>query len=280
MKIIGLTPLAAAAARALALLALFSAAPGLSAQPGAWHEVIRGEDGTTVSIDSAALTHTRDSAFVVRTVIRFPEPVALAAGRTVDREIDVEELDCGAGTSRGVVSGLYADTVLVSATELSKTWAPVAANRRMVFDASCAWLLAVAAAFPAAYDLAAVSEQPELDNIGDVNAAVDREFPAGPRARRLSAEVVVRVRVRADGTVDPASVQVVTATNPDFSDAAKRVAAGMHFRPARMGSEAVPVWVTLPVSFHLQRDGTVRPSHVMPGGGGPSPEAPARPGTR
>jgi len=70
------------------ILVLAAAAPSLRAQtPSTWHEVARGDDGTRVTIDSSTVSHTRDSTFVVRTAIHFPEPMQVSGGRRVDHEV-------------------------------------------------------------------------------------------------------------------------------------------------------------------------------------------------
>ncbi|HVG44018.1 MAG TPA: energy transducer TonB [Longimicrobium sp.] len=247
----------AAASAALVLLPLAAAAPALGAQtarpdPG-WHEVVRAEDGTTVSIDSASIGHTSDSTFRVRTLIRFPEPMQVAGGRTVDREIDLEELDCGAGRSKGVASGLYLDTAVVTAVALSGTWATVAESRKAVFDASCGWLLgSFAAALPTARELEDVEEQPQLLNGPMVSRALSRFYPPGRLAYGETGNVTVRFRITEEGLVDVPSLEVVRTTHADFSQAALDVARLMVFRPARLGGRAVRVWVTMPVAFRVQ----------------------------
>jgi TonB family protein len=242
--------------RPLLLFAALAAATPLAAQDALasrWHTVLTGDDGTSVAIDSTSVRPTGPSTFVVRTAVRFAGPMQLESGRTVDREIDVEELDCGAGTSRGVVAGLYDDTALVRAGALSTAWAPVADARKPVFDATCAFLLTSSPVGTAEqYELSGVEEQPELANRPVVAAALSREFPRDLRQVGATGTVTVRFRVLTDGRVDPATVEVLATTDPAFDTPARNVAVVMRFRPARVGGHAVPVWVTLPVSFRLQ----------------------------
>jgi len=170
----------------------------------------------------------------------------------VDREVDAEELDCGGARSRPLESELYAGETRVKTTALSKTWAAVAPGRRPVFDASCAWLLG---GWPArlkrSYDEQSVEEQPALINRGAVSQALGREYPRALRAAGQTGSVTLRFRVLEDGTVDRPTVRVENFTHPDFSQAAVRVVYAMRFRPAKVKHQPVPVWVTLPVNFHL-----------------------------
>jgi TonB family protein len=218
-----------------------------------WHPVLRGDDGTTVAIDSANSRATGPTSFVVRTAVRFAAPMQLDGGRAADREIDVEEMDCGAGTSAGVVAGLYADTVLVQAEALPQAWAPVAEARKPVFEASCAFLLGpFSGGIAQQYELSAVEEQPELSNRDAVARALSHEFPEDMRQMGASGAVTVRFRVLANGAMDPGTIDVTASTHPGFNMAARRVAAVMRFRPARVNGIAVPVWLTIPITFTIE----------------------------
>jgi TonB family protein len=245
-------------ARALALLLpLACAAAPLAAQAGPpasrWLTVLTDGAGTVVSIDSASISHPRDSTFVVQTAVRFPQPVQLEGGLAMDREVDTEELDCAGVRTRGLRSVLHLDTAVVRRLELTRAWTAVAETRRPLFDARCAYLLgSFAAALPTGYELAAVDEEPELENRGPVADAIAREFRR-PLASGLSGVASIRMRIRADGGVDPATIRVVESTHPEFSEPAVRVARVMRFRAARVGGAAVPVWVTLPVTFSMHR---------------------------
>lgn len=238
----------------LAALLLGCAVPLAAQGPApARHEVMRGDDGTTVAIDSATISHPRDSAFVVHTEVRFPQPLQLESGQRFDREVDVEELDCAAGRMRGLWSTLHLDTTVVRRLQLTSGWTAVAEGRRPLFDARCAWLLtSFAARLPMGYELSAVDEQPELDNRDRVAVAIAHAAPAPLRDGGAWGTITIRMRIRADGNVERETIQVAGATDPRFSDAAVRVAQVMHFRPGRVAGVSVPVWITLPVSFDFR----------------------------
>jgi TonB family protein len=249
------TPAPTGRAPALALLLLALAAP-LAAQgapPAAgWHALLTTEEGTVVTIDSATVDRTGDSTFTVRTAVRFPRRVATAVGDSVDREVDAEELDCAGTRTRPLSSQVYAGEGLVRERLLSGEWGPVAPGRQAVFDASCAYLLGgFAARLPKSYELTTVDQQPELANPRAVGAALQREYPRELRRMRLFGTVTVRFRVLADGTVDPPTASVEESTHPGFAQAAVRVVYAMRFRPARVGGVAVPVWITLPITFRF-----------------------------
>jgi protein TonB len=101
------------------------------------------------------------------------------------------------------------------------------------------------------YELSSVEEQPSLANSQQVQAALARNYPPLLRDAGVSGQVVVRMRVQPDGTVDPQSITVEQSTHDAFSTAAVRVAEIMRFRPAKVQAKPVPVWVTLPIIFQI-----------------------------
>ena len=266
----------------VALLLACAAGPLCAQAPDSarWKTVLTGADGTVLAIDSPTVAHTGDSTFTVRTSLRFPRRIALASGDTVDREVDTEEMDCRGDSARPLVSQEYDGAALVAMTFLSKQWAPVAPGRRAVFDASCAWLLGGwPARLPRSFDLADVEEQPELINREAVAAAIGREYPRVLRDQGTTGTVTLRFRIMEDGRADRGSLTVEDITHPDFGDAATRVVYAMRFRPARVNHHAVPVWVTLPVTFRL----AYGPGRIPPGSPEPppplaqTPRSPTRP---
>jgi len=195
------------------------------------------------------------SSFIVRTAIRFPQPMQLESGAPVNQEIDLEELDCDSAQIRGVESQLLDDTVVVRRVQLSHAWAPVEENRRPVFDARCKYLLgSIAASLSPGYELTAVEQPPELANRGEAAAMLSRFYPPELREAGTTGAVALRMRLLEDGTVDMPSITVVFSADPRFAGAAIRVVERMRFRPARADGRAVRVWVTLPVTFSLQFD--------------------------
>jgi len=102
------------------------------------------------------------------------------------------------------------------------------------------------------YELSAVEVAPELLNRDEVAAALSRNYPPLLRDAGVAGTVTIRMRIGRDGVVDPATIEVVNTTHEAFSDAAVRVAQRLRFRPARYKGEAVPVWVSLPITFQLE----------------------------
>jgi TonB family protein len=243
---------------------------------------MRGDDGTTVSIDSTTVSRMGDATFLVRTATAFPERMELENGQRFTREIDVEELNCGADSVRGYVSQLYADTSLVLLVPLASTWEVVAENRHPVFAASCEYLLGAFATLRKSYPSEAVDQAPELANRRQVASALSREYPPRMLDANQRGEVVLRFRITETGAVDNASISLISFTDPAFAESAIRVVSEMRFRPARYHGEGVPVWVMIPLRFAIRseldfpRPGTSSPPRMSPNPGLPPEIPPSR----
>ncbi|HET7231425.1 MAG TPA: TonB family protein [Longimicrobium sp.] len=83
--------------------------------------------------------------------------------------------------------------------------------------------------------------------------ALSRNFSANLRNlhQPVSGAVQVRFRLLETGEPGSSSIRVLWADRSEFAAAAARVILVMRFRPARVGGRAVPVWVSLPVTFEL-----------------------------
>jgi TonB family protein len=126
------------------------------------------------------------------------------------------------------------------------------------FSRSTTALLAAAlllAAAPARAQAADEPEtQPELLNARNLTRIISRAYPAEVRGRRAPTTVDVHMKILADGSVDSASVSIATSPDRLFNAAAAKVAVQMRFRPATLGGQAVPVWVTVPIIFRRGLD--------------------------
>ena len=239
---------------AAACIALVPAALAAQARPAAGRiPVMRGADGTEVWLDSAAVYRTGERTFSVKSVVQFPELMRPAEGAPFDREVDVEDMDCAAAKTRSGFSQLFRGDSIVFAMRAEADWEDVPDVRRAVFDATCQALSGPwAASLPPEPDVSAASQQPELLNARAVMAALVREYPRTLRDHGLSATVTLRFRVGTDGVPQPATVDVVGATDYAFADAAVRVVQAMRFRPATVRNERVMTWVTIPIQFEMR----------------------------
>ena len=76
-------------------------------------------------------------------------------------------------------------------------------------------------------------------------------YPAAPRRLGVQGTTLLRVHVLADGRIGDVLVEK-SAGHPDLDDAATDAVKRWRFDPARRGSEAVAMWVLLPVEFKLR----------------------------
>lgn len=103
------------------------------------------------------------------------------------------------------------------------------------------------------YDLTSLDEAPELLNRAEVAEALTRNYPPLLRDGGVGGTVLVKMRVRPDGTVDPERLDMMEVSHPEFAQAAERVALRMRFRAGRIAGEPVAHWVVLPIDFQVQR---------------------------
>jgi protein TonB len=102
------------------------------------------------------------------------------------------------------------------------------------------------------YDVGSVEDPPELRNRRDVIRILERNYPPVLRDAGVSGDVILSFIVDREGRVEPASIQAVNSADPQFVEAARRVAERMRFRPGRVRNEPVRTSVQVPVSFRPQ----------------------------
>jgi len=239
--------------RSLILLPLLLAAPALAAQEAAPGElrVMLGEEGSTLSIDSLTIVHSGAARFTVNLVTRFAGPVALPSGDSIDREVDLEEVDCAEPRRvRGMLAQLFLGDRMVDVETLAGRWTLVPVARVEAVQASCAFLTRSFAARLPVEAAADADLQPVLANPAAVRLRAAREaLEIGRGSRTPLPDVAVRFRVTPQGQVEHASVRVLSPATPEVADAARRVAGSMRFTPARLRGVAVAVWVSQVVRF-------------------------------
>lgn len=92
---------------------------------------------------------------------------------------------------------------------------------------------------------------PRLANPDTVVAQLQRTYPIVLRDAGVTGDVVLRVRIMADGRVDLASVRVESSSHDLFTTAAMTVLAAMQFHPARRHGKFADIWADLPIQFRL-----------------------------
>ena len=215
---------------------------------------------TSLSLDSASIHRTGDSTFLVTAVYRFPPD---PSHHGADRREEGREVNCPRTWIRRRSTTFYAGSGTepveprVAPTPIDPNgWDQPTEQELPAFQAICGYLTG---GWPARLALM-VEEQPRLVNASAVARTLMREYPPELRQMGATGTVTLRFRVRADGTVERQTMEVVSATDSRFGEAARRVALSMRFRPARLDHQPVPVWVTLPVNFY-----EVDPQRPTPG---------------
>lgn len=94
-----------------------------------------------------------------------------------------------------------------------------------------------------------LSEAPTLESTRQAQQVILRSYPRALRDNSIGGRVQVRFVVRSDGTVDPASVEVVAASVKALGEAATRAVADLSFKPGKKDGSAVAAVVVMPITY-------------------------------
>jgi periplasmic protein TonB len=98
-----------------------------------------------------------------------------------------------------------------------------------------------------------VDRRASLRNQAEVVRLMQRLYPNGLRSSGTEGSVQVQFVVTAEGRVDMSTVQVVSSTNAEFTEATLKALQEFRFTPARRGEHNVRMLTTLPVQWKLDR---------------------------
>jgi TonB family protein len=98
-----------------------------------------------------------------------------------------------------------------------------------------------------------VDRPASLSNQSHVVRLLERLYPENLKASGAEGSVHLQFVVTADGRVDMATVQVMSTTHPQFTEATLVALREFRFTPARKGSHNVRMLTTLPITWKLQR---------------------------
>lgn len=99
------------------------------------------------------------------------------------------------------------------------------------------------------YELSELSSPPKLASSVNTARLIQESYPADLKSRGVGGMVEVEFVVDAEGKVDPASVQVVDATQTALGEAAKKVVPKLDFNPGKLNGSAVKTKVVLPIVY-------------------------------
>jgi periplasmic protein TonB len=102
------------------------------------------------------------------------------------------------------------------------------------------------------YTFAEVETKPSLASLQNFQRIVSESYPEDLRRRRLGGIAEIAFVVDASGRVEPASVEIVDATQPAFGEAAKKALLMAGFKPGKMSGNPVRTKVSLPIVYRVQ----------------------------
>ncbi len=90
---------------------------------------------------------------------------------------------------------------------------------------------------------------PKVKSASQAQQAIARAYPVQMAEAGVGGKVQVRFVVRADGSVDASSVEVVAASMKALGDAAADAVCKIEFVPGKKDGAAVDAIVMMPISF-------------------------------
>ena len=99
------------------------------------------------------------------------------------------------------------------------------------------------------YAIADLQSPPKLTSNAMAAKLIQESYPADLKSRGVGGMVELQFIVDAKGKVDPASVEVVDATQTALGEAAKRVVTRLDFSPGKVNGAGVRTRVVLPIIY-------------------------------
>jgi periplasmic protein TonB len=127
--------------------------------------------------------------------------------------------------------------------------------RRLLVPAALAAIASVAIANTAqaqddkVYAIAEVQSPPKLASAAVAARLIQESYPADLKSRGVGGMVELQFIVDSKGKVDPASVEVVDATQTALGEAAKKVVSRLDFSPGKVNGAGVKTKVVLPIIY-------------------------------
>ena len=110
-------------------------------------------------------------------------------------------------------------------------------------------LVAPSAASAQAFSPEQLSEMPKVKSASQAQKVIERAYPQQMQVAGVGGKVQVRFVVKADGTVDPGTVEVVAATMKALGEAAAEAVCKIEFVPGKKDGSPVASIVMMPISF-------------------------------
>lgn len=110
-------------------------------------------------------------------------------------------------------------------------------------------LFAPSSANAQVYAAAELTEAPRIESPSQAVRAIQKSYPAFLRDAGLGGRVQLAFVVRADGSVDPTSVRVLSEERDGLGDAARKAITEIRFKPGKKNGEPVAAEVTIPIAY-------------------------------
>jgi protein TonB len=105
------------------------------------------------------------------------------------------------------------------------------------------------------YEVARLDTQPTLVNGEEITGLLSRFYPRSLEDTGVGGAVVVQFVVQADGSVDPATLKIISASNPELGMASALVAERFRFQPGLYHGKPVRVLIQMPITWQPQQRG-------------------------
>jgi len=99
------------------------------------------------------------------------------------------------------------------------------------------------------YPMSELTNPPKLSSTTLAARLIQESYPADLKSRGVGGMVELQFVVNSKGKVEPASVEVVDATQTALGEAAKKVVAKLEFNPGKLNGSAVKTKVVLPIIY-------------------------------
>lgn len=99
------------------------------------------------------------------------------------------------------------------------------------------------------YPMSELTNPPKLSSTTLATRLIQESYPADLKSRGVGGMVELQFVVDSKGKVEPASVQVVDATQTALGEAAKKVVSKLEFNPGKLNGSAVKTKVVLPIIY-------------------------------
>lgn len=100
-----------------------------------------------------------------------------------------------------------------------------------------------------AYTPDQLSEMPKVKSPSQAKQVIARAYPRAMQDNGIGGKVQVRFVVKADGSVDGSSVEVIAATVKALGEAAATAVKDIQFLPGKRMGTAVDAVVVMPIAF-------------------------------